>query len=64
MLATWLGYCYSCMKHINVWVMARELVHWANEAEDVYQKLVASGEYTRADSVQEKWDYLICLKFR
>ena len=49
---------YNCMGDGS---RARAL---ANAAEDVYQKLVASGEYTRADSVQEKWDYVICLEFR
>ncbi|KAI1424999.1 hypothetical protein F5Y12DRAFT_796286 [Xylaria sp. FL1777] len=34
------------------------------EANDIYNALIATGLYTKSDYGQEKWDYLICLKFR
>lgn len=34
------------------------------EADQAYDELIATGEYTREVSGQQKWDYLICLKFR
>ncbi len=34
------------------------------EAHAIYQGLIETGEYTRSDDEREKWDYLICIKFR
>ena len=34
------------------------------EADGIYQSLIRTGEYTRSDDEREKWEYLVCLKFR
>lgn len=36
----------------------------SQEADSIYQTLIETGEYTKSDDEREKWDYLICLKFR
>lgn len=33
------------------------------EAERLYEELISSGEYTQTND-EQKWDYLVCLKFR
>ena len=33
------------------------------EAERIYEELISSNGYTKTDD-EEKWDYLVCLKFR
>lgn len=34
------------------------------EAESIYCDLIKTGEYSRSDDEKERWDYLVCLKFR
>ena len=34
------------------------------EAEDIYERLMETGLYARSEDEHERWDYLICLKFR
>lgn len=34
------------------------------EAESIYRGLIKTGEYSRSDDEKERWDYMVCLKFR
>ncbi|KAI0098027.1 P-loop containing nucleoside triphosphate hydrolase protein [Nemania sp. FL0031] len=34
------------------------------QANEMYEQLTKTGEYTVSDDEREKWDYLVCLKFR
>ncbi|KAL6830016.1 hypothetical protein V8C40DRAFT_263826 [Trichoderma camerunense] len=36
----------------------------SRQADTIYQQLMATGEYSRSDDEKQKWDYLICIKFR
>jgi len=34
------------------------------EADGIYKTLIGTAKYTKSDEDREKWDYLVCLKFR
>jgi hypothetical protein len=36
----------------------------SHEADTIYQRLIETGEYSKSDDERQKWDYLICIKFR
>lgn len=35
-----------------------------DEAETIYEQLIGTGQCARLGNDREKWDYLVCLKFR
>jgi len=37
---------------------------WERIADQTYQQLMQTGEYTMSSQEPDKWDYLVCLKFR
>ena len=34
------------------------------EAEQIYEDLIQTGHYTRSPSEEDRFEYLVCLKFR